>query len=212
MTEAEVAEKQVVVIGGGPAGLTAGYELTKFDLRPVVLEKGSLVGGLARTESYKGFHFDMGGHRFFTKVEEVKKMWQDVLGGEFLRRPRMSRIFYNGRFFFYPSRRSTRCGPGLAERCHRAQLHPVAALPVSERGHVRTVGDEPVRQAPLPDLLQDLHRKGLGNLVLRAESRMGGPADQGSVLEDGAGEHLRQAEEHRQDAHRGVRLSALGRG
>src|SRR5712691_3140369 len=102
MTGEESAEKQVVVIGGGPAGLTAGYELTKFDLRPVVLEKESLVGGLARTESYKGFHFDMGGHRFFTKVEEVKKMWQDVLGGEFLRRPRLSRIYYNGKFFFYP--------------------------------------------------------------------------------------------------------------
>ena len=102
MTETNVTEKQVVVIGGGPAGLTAGYELTKFDVRPVVLEKGHLVGGLARTESYKGFHFDMGGHRFFTKVEEVKKMWQEVLGGEFLRRPRLSRIYYNGRFFFYP--------------------------------------------------------------------------------------------------------------
>jgi protoporphyrinogen oxidase len=102
MTGEEAAEKQVVVIGGGPAGLTAGYELTKFDLRPVVLEKQSLVGGLARTESYKGFHFDLGGHRFFTKVEEVKKMWQDVLGGEFLRRPRLSRIYYNGKFFFYP--------------------------------------------------------------------------------------------------------------
>jgi len=102
MTAEEAAEKQVVVIGGGPAGLTAGYELTKFDLRPVVLEKQSLVGGLARTESYKGFHFDLGGHRFFTKVEEVKKMWHDVLGGEFLRRPRLSRIYYNGKFFFYP--------------------------------------------------------------------------------------------------------------
>lgn len=102
MTAEEAAGKQVVVIGGGPAGLTAGYELTKFDLRPVVLEKQSLVGGLARTESYKGFHFDLGGHRFFTKVEEVKKMWHDVLGGEFLRRPRLSRIYYNGKFFFYP--------------------------------------------------------------------------------------------------------------
>jgi len=102
MPGAESAEKHVVVIGGGPAGLTAGYELTKFDLRPVVLEKEGLVGGLARTETYKGFHFDMGGHRFFTKVEEVNKMWQDVLGGEFLRRPRLSRIYYNGKFFFYP--------------------------------------------------------------------------------------------------------------
>jgi protoporphyrinogen oxidase len=102
MKAQESAEKQVVVIGGGPAGLTAGYELTKFDLRPTVLEKEGLVGGLARTETYKGFHFDMGGHRFFTKVEEVNKMWQDVLGGEFLRRPRLSRIYYNGKFFFYP--------------------------------------------------------------------------------------------------------------
>ena len=102
MAGEESAEKQVVVIGGGPAGLTAGYELTKFHLRPVVLEKESLVGGLARTESYQGFHFDMGGHRFFTKVEEVKKMWQEVLGDEFLRRARLSRIYYNGKFFFYP--------------------------------------------------------------------------------------------------------------
>src|SRR5499433_4524807 len=102
MAEGESAERRVVVIGGGSAGLTAGYELSKFDLRPVVLEKEGLVGGLARTESYKGFHFDMGGHRFFTKAEEVKKMWQDVLGGEFLRRPRLSRIYYNGKFFLYP--------------------------------------------------------------------------------------------------------------
>lgn len=102
MTKENAAERQVVVIGGGPAGLTAGYELTKFDLRPVVLEKGHVVGGLARTETYKGFRFDLGGHRFFTKVDEVKKMWLDVLGGEFLRRPRLSRIYYNGRFFFYP--------------------------------------------------------------------------------------------------------------
>jgi len=102
MAGEESAKKQVVVIGGGPAGLTAGYELTKFHLRPVVLEKESLVGGLARTESYQGFHFDMGGHRFFTKVEEVKKMWQEVLGDEFLHRARLSRIYYDGKFFFYP--------------------------------------------------------------------------------------------------------------
>src|SRR4029453_18935672 len=59
-------------------------------------------GGLARTESYKGFHFDMGGHRFFTKVDEVQKIWQQVLGSDFLRRPRLSRIYYDGRFFHYP--------------------------------------------------------------------------------------------------------------
>jgi protoporphyrinogen oxidase len=95
-------ERQVVIIGGGPAGLTAGRELTKFGRRPTILEKTGRVGGLACTVNYKGFHFDMGGHRFFTKVDEVKKIWLEVLGGELLRRPRLSRIFYNNRFFSYP--------------------------------------------------------------------------------------------------------------
>ena len=100
--DAAAAGRKFVVIGAGPAGLTAAYELTKLDVQPMVLEKGPMVGGLARTESYKGFHFDMGGHRFFTKVEEVKKMWHEVLGQEFLRRPRLSRIYYNEKFFHYP--------------------------------------------------------------------------------------------------------------
>jgi len=94
--------RSVVIIGGGPAGLTAGRELTKFGDRPTVLEKNPHVGGLSCTLEYKGYHFDMGGHRFFTKVDEVNKIWQEVLGGEFLRRPRLSRIFYNNRFFHYP--------------------------------------------------------------------------------------------------------------
>jgi protoporphyrinogen oxidase len=102
MQQEQTAEKQVVVIGAGPAGLTAAYELTKHDLRPTVVEKGDKVGGLARTESYKGFHFDMGGHRFFTKAPEVKRMWHEVLGTDFLRRPRLSRIYYKNRFFNYP--------------------------------------------------------------------------------------------------------------
>ena len=96
------SKKSVVIIGGGPAGLTAAYELGKFNRHPIVLEKRDIVGGLARTESYKGFYFDMGGHRFFTKAEEVKKMWHEVLRDNFLRRPRLSRIYYNGKFFYYP--------------------------------------------------------------------------------------------------------------
>jgi protoporphyrinogen oxidase len=102
MQKAVTADKHVVVIGGGPAGLTAAYELVKSGVCPTVLEKGPMVGGLARTENYKGFHFDMGGHRFFTKAQEVKKMWQEVLGDDFLRRPRLSRICYKKRFFYYP--------------------------------------------------------------------------------------------------------------
>src|SRR5688572_12102945 len=99
MEKGSTTDKQVVVIGGGPAGLTAAYELAKYGLLPNVLEKGNMVGGLARTEQYKGFHFDIGGHRFFTKSQAVKKMWHEVLGYDLLRRPRLSRIYYNKKFF-----------------------------------------------------------------------------------------------------------------
>jgi protoporphyrinogen oxidase len=94
--------KRVVVVGGGPAGLTAAYELTKLGLPPIVLEKHNLVGGLACTQNYKGFHFDMGGHRFFTKAKEVQAFWHEILHDEFLQRPRLSRIYYRKRFFHYP--------------------------------------------------------------------------------------------------------------
>ncbi|MBW4650310.1 MAG: NAD(P)/FAD-dependent oxidoreductase [Kastovskya adunca ATA6-11-RM4] len=91
-----------VIIGAGPAGLTAAYELVKQGIQPIVLEQGDKVGGIARTETYKGYRFDIGGHRFYTKVEAVQQLWQEVLGEEFLKVPRLSRIYYQGRFFNYP--------------------------------------------------------------------------------------------------------------
>ena len=100
----EMRSRQVVIIGAGPAGLTAAYELDKHQVPTVVLEKESFVGGISRTARYKGHHFDIGGHRFFTKVEAVQHMWEEVLGDEFLHRDRMSRIFYRKRFFHYPLR------------------------------------------------------------------------------------------------------------
>ena len=100
--EQTTASKRVVVIGAGPAGLTAAYELTKHDLPLIVLEKRNIVGGLARTENYDGYRFDLGGHRFFTKSLEVQRMWHELLGKDFLRRPRLSRIYYKKKFFFYP--------------------------------------------------------------------------------------------------------------
>lgn len=99
-----LAKQRVVIIGGGPAGLTAAYELGKYSPahHSVVLESSDQVGGIARTETYKDFRFDIGGHRFFTKVEAVEALWHEVCGEEFLIRPRMSRIFYRGKFYDYP--------------------------------------------------------------------------------------------------------------
>ena len=102
LEETDSSNGRVVVIGAGPAGLTAAYELAKAGRNPIVLEKSHTVGGLSRTESYKGFYFDMGGHRFFTKSKAVSDMWREVLTDEFLQRPRLSRIFYKKRFFHYP--------------------------------------------------------------------------------------------------------------
>lgn len=94
----------VVIIGAGPTGLTAAYQLEKVGKKSVVFEKAPLVGGIARTESYKGYGVDIGGHRFYTKVPEVEAMWREVLGHDFLHRSRLSRIYYNNKFFHYPIR------------------------------------------------------------------------------------------------------------
>jgi len=96
--------RPIVIIGAGPAGLTAAYILSKAGRKSIVLEKDQTVGGIARTVNYKDYHFDIGGHRFFTKVESVEKIWKEVLGPELLQRHRLSRIYYNKKFFYYPLR------------------------------------------------------------------------------------------------------------
>ena len=93
---------RVAVIGAGPAGLTAAYELARRKTQVTVLEQDHQVGGIARTVTYRGFRFDIGGHRFFTKVAVVSRLWQRLLGDDLLRRPRLSRIVYRNRFFDYP--------------------------------------------------------------------------------------------------------------
>jgi protoporphyrinogen oxidase len=102
-TEAVVASYETVIAGGGPAGLSAGYELTKHGRSAVVLEgERERVGGISRTDVYKGYRFDIGGHRFFSKNAEINEFWTEILGDELLDRPRLSRIYYNRKFFHYP--------------------------------------------------------------------------------------------------------------
>src|SRR5881275_1705710 len=96
---------KIVIIGAGPAGLTAGYLLSKNNVDVLVLEADPVyVGGISRTVTYKGFHFDIGGHRFFSKSKAVEDLWTEILPNDMLMRPRSSRIFYNGKFFAYPLR------------------------------------------------------------------------------------------------------------
>ncbi len=109
-------EKEAVVIGGGPAGLAAALGFIEQGFRPIVLEKAHILGGIARTDSYRGFYFDMGGHRFFTKSKYVQETWDALLGADFLSRPRLSRIYYKSTFFNYPPRLwNTLAGLGVSE-------------------------------------------------------------------------------------------------
>ncbi|MGB3768694.1 MAG: NAD(P)/FAD-dependent oxidoreductase [Phormidesmis sp.] len=93
---------RTVVIGAGPAGLVTAYDLVRNGQKAIVLEQADKVGGISRTETYKGYRFDIGGHRFFTKVGEVQALWKEILGDDFIQVPRMSRIYYRNRFFDYP--------------------------------------------------------------------------------------------------------------
>jgi protoporphyrinogen oxidase len=96
-------QNKAIIVGAGPAGLSAAYELTKRGAPVVVLESDpEYVGGISRTVSYHGYRFDIGGHRFFSKSHEVEDLWTEMLGSDMLQRPRSSKIYYRGQFYSYP--------------------------------------------------------------------------------------------------------------
>ena len=93
---------RLVIIGAGPAGLTAAYLAAKEGYHVTVLEGTDEIGGISKTAQYKGYRFDIGGHRFFTKITPVQEFWEEILGDDFLDVPRLSRILYSGKYFHYP--------------------------------------------------------------------------------------------------------------
>ena len=96
-------DAEVLIIGAGPAGLTAGYCLSKEKRPVIILEKDpQYVGGISRTVRYKDFFFDIGGHRFFSKSKEMMDLWREILPDDFIERPRLSRIYYGGKYYSYP--------------------------------------------------------------------------------------------------------------
>ena len=209
-------EHPTLIIGAGPAGLTAGYLLAKQGCPVIVFEAEDQVGGIAKTEVRDGpggeYRFDLGGHRFFTKVKEVDDLWHEIMREEFLKRPRMSRIYWNKKFLDYPLR-----GPDVIKKLGPVELDArVLLLPLGAdqaqgpRGHLRAVGLQPLRQAPVRPLLPLLHREGLGRPDVGDPRRVGRPADQGPVvLQRRQGRVLRQQGQRDQDAHRRVPLPAL---
>ena len=177
------ADFEVFVIGAGPAGLTAAYCLTKQMPSVAVIERDPVyVGGISRTVRYKDFMFDIGGHRFFSKAKEVVDLWQEILPDDFIERPRLSRIFYGGKFYSYPLNAfEALANLGIVKQ---RGLHAVVCLcqdvPDPERSHLPRLDPQPVRRTAVLDLLQDLHREGVGHVVRRDFRRLGGAAHQGT--------------------------------
>ncbi len=140
----------VAIIGAGPAGLTAGYLLTKAGLSVAIIERDTrYVGGISRTVEHEGYRFDIGGHRFFSKSQAVVDLWNEILPDDFIQRPRMSRIYYEGKFYSYPLRafealrnlgiwRSTTCMASFA----KAKLFPRAIVKSFEDWTINQFGQK----------------------------------------------------------------------
>ncbi|HSP07474.1 MAG TPA: NAD(P)-binding protein, partial [Acidobacteriota bacterium] len=94
--------ENVVILGAGPGGLAAGHHLSTNGVRPLVLEKMDYLAGLCHTQVRNGFRFDIGGHRWFTKNEDLNRWFLKLMDGELVHVNRISRIYFEGKYYHYP--------------------------------------------------------------------------------------------------------------
>lgn len=126
MSQDNVEQLSVCIIGAGPAGLTAAYELSRHHIPGIILEADSVVGGISRTVIKDGYRFDIGGHRFFSKVSAIETLWNEMLGEPLLNVPRQTRIYYDNKFYDYPLRAMnalSNMGLGTAMACMASYAH-----------------------------------------------------------------------------------------
>ena len=208
--------RRPLVLGAGPAGLTAGYLLARPGRPATVLEAADAVGGLARTEVRDGYRFDLGGHRFFTKsAGGGARCGASCSATSCSCARRLSRIRWRGRFIDYPLAPATCCARWARPSSLAAAppTRPRAAPARAARSQLRALGHQPLRPAPVRALLPLLHREGLGRSAHRDPRRVGGPAHPRAVaLPSRRARALGDPATRGAKPDRGVPLSAFGPG
>ena len=208
---------KAVIIGAGPAGLTAAHELAKHGQSVVVLEADpTYVGGISRTVTYNGFRFDIGGHRFFSKSREVEDLWTEILGPDLAGPTTLLENLLPRRVLFlsFEALRRALQTRALGIYAVRVVIRQGAAPSHTRSQVVRGLGGQPVRTPPVQHLLQDLHGKGLGHELPGDIRRLGGTAHQGPFAglrhqeRAPAATPAQRPEPGRQDLDRHVPLSA----
>ena len=158
---------------------------SKNEVDVTVLEADPVyVGGISRTATYKGFHFDIGGHRFFSKSKAVENLWAEILPNDMLERPRSSRIFYGGKFFAYPLKAFealTKLGIGKSILCVLSWLK-ARLFPVRDPNNFEDWVSNQFGRRLFNIFLQELHREGLGDELQRDFRGLGCPANQRLIV------------------------------